>query len=123
MTAQEVETLVLQLLKEYSYQEPDPGSTMGIPWSSKKVGIHVELLEKSRVSPRIERFKLAETYEQILAGSVDCANYWVIAECGDYLEWYDPETNEFGLGQMAADGERLVSIGVRGDLVGVFCAM
>ncbi|MCQ8183745.1 hypothetical protein NP603_21765 [Methylomonas sp. SURF-1] len=123
MTAHEVEQMVLRLLAEYSYQQPEPGSTVGSPWSAEKVGGYVELLKQSLVSPRLERFALAETYEQIRASSTECADFWVVAERGEYLEWYDPATNEFGLGQLAADAKRLVSIGVRGDLVGVFCAM
>lgn len=123
MTTHEVKQMVLRLLAEYSYHLPRPDSTVGSPWSAEKVGGYVELLKHSLVPPRLERFALAETYELIWAGSTECADFWVIAELGEYLEWYDPATNEFGLGQLAADGKRLVSIGVRGDLVGVFCAM
>jgi hypothetical protein len=40
-----------------------------------------------------------------------------------YLEWYDPATGEFGLACHMEESAVPVSIGVRGDLVGVFCAM
>ena len=56
--------------------------------------------------------------------TVEYATYWVIAEEDQYFEWYDPETNEFGLAQRSSLNEdELVSIGVRGDLVGTYCAM
>ncbi len=123
MTQQDIEQMVLRLLAEHSYQQPEPGTTVGTAWSAEKVGAYVDLLKQSLVPPRLERFALAETYEQVQVGSTERADYWVVAERGEYLEWYDPTTNEFGLGQFAADGDDLVSIGVRGDLVGVFCAM
>ena len=37
-------------------------------------------------------------------------------------EWYDRSTGEFGLGVRVEGFAIPVSIGVRGDLVGVFCA-
>lgn len=123
MTPHDIEQLVLCLLSEYNHQPPQPDATVGVPWSAEKVGGYAELLKQALVPPRLERFALAETYEQIQAGSTECASYWVVAERGGYLEWYDPTTNEFGLGQLAGDGDGFVSIGVRGDLVGVFCAM
>ncbi len=83
----------------------------------------MELLKQSLVPPRLESFVLSETYEQVQAKAPVRAEYWVVAERGGYVEWYDPATNEFGLGQASASGDGLVSIGVRGDLVGVFCAM
>lgn len=123
MTSHDIEQMVLRLLTEHSYQPPETKTTVGVPWSAEKVGGYVEQLKQSLVSPRLEQFSLAETYEQIRAGSSESVAYWVVAERGEYMEWYDPATNEFGLGQLAADGKRLISIGVRGDLVGVFCAM
>lgn len=123
MTPLDIEQIVLRLFSEYRYQLPEPGTTVGTPWSAEKVGAYVDLLKQSLVPPRLERFALAETYEQVMAGATERADYWVVAERGEYLEWYDPTTNEFGLAQFAADGDGLVSIGVRGDLVGVFCAM
>lgn len=123
MNPRDIEQMVLRLLSEYSYQPPESGTTAGVPWSAEMVGEYAGLLKQALVPPRLERFALAETYEQIQAGSTECANYWVVAERSGYLEWYDPTTNEFGLGQWAGDRNGLVSIGVRGDLVGVFCAM
>jgi hypothetical protein len=51
------------------------------------------------------------------------ASYWVVAQSPGYIQFYDPITEEFGLAVEATQGKPPVTIGVRGDLVGVFCAM
>jgi hypothetical protein len=75
------------------------------------------------VEPYLQRFELRETYDQARQHGPVFAEFWVVAQSGDYLEWYDPATGEFGLGHRLEDSATPVSIGVRGDLVGVFCAM
>ena len=51
------------------------------------------------------------------------ADYWVVAKSCGYLEWFDPAAGDFGLAHWVSGRPLPVSIGVRGDLVGVFCAM
>lgn len=119
----DIAALVAALIDHHQYEPPALGSTVGVPWSAEKVATHVALLKQSIVPPRLESFVLSETYEQISASTRAIAKYWVVAECEDCVEWYDPSTKEFGLGQRSSDGSGLVSIGVRGDLIGVFCAM
>jgi hypothetical protein len=51
------------------------------------------------------------------------ADYWVVAQSPGYLQFYDQVNAEFGLAVEAASEKSPVTIGVRGDLVGVFCAM
>jgi hypothetical protein len=46
-----------------------------------------------------------------------------VAQSPGYLQFYDPLSGEFGLAVETEPGEQPVTIGVRGDLVGVFCAM
>jgi len=123
LSASDTTKVVAESLARYRYVAPTSGTTVGKPWSAEKEAAYVELLKLSLVPPRLESFVLSETYEQIQANSPARAEYWVIAERGGYVEWYDPVTSEFGLGQAPAKGGGLVSIGVRGDLVGVFCAM
>lgn len=123
LSASNIVKLVSESLTRYRYEPASPGTTIGVPWSAEKEATYVELLKQSLVPPRLESFILAETYEQCTALTPTRADYWIVAERGGYVEWYDPATNEFGLGQMSTKGLGLVSIGVRGDLVGVFCAM
>jgi len=58
----------------------------------------------------------------LLADNPIIAEYWVIADDRNgYLVCFDPDANEFLLAQQF-DNDRLATIGVRGDLVGVFMA-
>jgi hypothetical protein len=121
LSASDISAIVVAEIDHYQPQGSD--STVGVPWSERKVAAHVEMLKQCLVPPRLESFTLAENYEQVTSKVQTNAEYWVVAEHGGYVEWYDPGANEFGLGKPSTNGTSLVSIGVRGDLVGVFCAM
>jgi hypothetical protein len=119
-----VSALVRDTLAGYHYEAPPPGSTIGVPWPAEKVYGYVEKLNAALVKPYLQRFELRETYEQVSHAEPNYAEFWVVAEReGGYLEWYDPGTGEFGLGIRCEGSTIPVSIGVRGDLVGVFGAM
>src|SRR4051794_2792742 len=115
MDRKAVSALVRAMLASYLYELP-PGGTIGVPWSADKESSHVEKLREALVQPYLQRFELRETYEQVGQPEPSYAEFWVVAEAGSYLEWYDPATGEFGLGQRAESGSNPVSIGVRGDL-------
>jgi hypothetical protein len=117
-------SLVRDTLAGYRYESPPPGSTRGVPWSAEKVYAYVERLKAALVPPYLQRFELRETSEQVAQAEPGYAEFWVVAAGhGGYLEWYDPSTGEFGLGIYGEGSGTPVSIGVRGDLLGVFCAM
>ncbi len=84
---------------------------------------YVEKLKEALVEPYPQRFELRETYEQIKQQEPSYKEYWVVAESGTYLEWYDPSTGDFGLGQRLEGSAVPVSIGTRGGLVAAFCAI
>lgn len=118
-----IQELIRVTLAGYRYEPPPPDSTIGVPWSADKVYTYVERLRGCLVEPYLERFELRETYPQCVAAEPAFADYWVVAESAGYLEWFDPAAGEFGLGQRVEGRSVPVSIGVRGDLVGVFCGM
>jgi hypothetical protein len=118
-----IQELIRGTLADYRYEPPPPGTTVGVPWSADKVYSYVERLKGCVVEPYLQRFELRETYAQCTAAEPALADYWVVAESVGYLEWFDPTAKEFGLGQRVEGRSVPVSIGVRGDLVGVFCAM
>ncbi|MBC7854187.1 MAG: hypothetical protein IAF94_12200 [Pirellulaceae bacterium] len=124
MDAETVSLLVSEILASYCFKPTPSGSTVGVPWSAEKVHGYVEQLKKASVKPYRQRFELRETFEQVEQTAPAYADFWVVAE-GDagYVVWYDPANGEFGLGIRAEGNAVPVSIGVRGDLVGVFCAM
>jgi hypothetical protein len=121
--ASEVAALVSQELANYRYEAPPQGSTLGTPWPESKVSAYVEQLRAALVLPRLQTFKLRDTKRDMDAVVPLTASYWVVAQSAGYLQFYDPSTDEFGLAAEAAPGQLPVTIGVRGDLVGVFCAM
>ncbi|MBM4069814.1 MAG: hypothetical protein FJ271_12805 [Planctomycetes bacterium] len=124
MNSESISILVRDTLAGYHYAHPPQGTTIGVPWSREKVDSYVERLKRSLVEPYIQRFELRETYEQVRQVDPSFAELWVVADAGNgYLEWYDPASGEFGLGIQAQGSERPIAIGVRGDLVGVFCAI
>jgi hypothetical protein len=118
-----IQQLIRETLAGYRYEPPPPGSSIGVPWSADKVNAYAERLRGCLVEPYQQRFELRETYPQCVAEKPAFADYWVVAESAGYLEWFDPSAGEFGLGQRVEGRAVPVSIGVRGDLVGVFCAM
>jgi len=118
-----VSDLVRDALVSYCYDATPPGSTKGVPWSAERVKSNIERLKVALVVPYLESFELRESYEQVSQKQKSYAEFWVVAKIGSYLEWYDPGTGEFGLGQRLEGSLIPVSIGVRGDLVRVFCAI
>jgi hypothetical protein len=123
MDSKTIQAFVHETLAEYHAEPPPPGSTVGTPWSAEKVSDYINELRGALVEPYLQRFELRETYEQLAQKEPRFAEYWVVAERGNYLEWYDPSSGEFGLGQHQEGLNIPLSIGVRGDLMGVFCAM
>ena len=118
----EIAKIVANELVQFRHKSVAPGTTIGVPWSEEKVIKYVQKLCCSLVEPYMQKFLLHETHDQAKNQERIYAEYWVVAEEGDYLEWYDPNTKEFGLGRRG-NTDIPVSIGVRGDLVGVYCAI
>ena len=123
MTSNDVANLITAELRDYQYEPPPPGTTLGKPWSSEKVATHLDLLREALVTPYLQKFVLEDTYEQLTAREKQVVEYWVVAEAEFYCEFYDPSANDFGLAEPPVAGHIPHTVGVRGDLVGVFCAM
>ena len=122
MTSEDVQAIVMRELETWRPPEIAPGSTLGVPWDAARYRAEIELLRAALVVPRQQRFALRETYEQVSAAIAPEATYWIVAATPSDLVWFDEVAGEFGLGEPGGAGELPVSIGVRGDLVGVFAA-
>jgi hypothetical protein len=120
-SSEQISALVRQVIAAYRHGPSNEGSTIGTPWPEDRIRLHIAILQQALVTPYRQAFSLRETYGQSQAKKAETAEYWVIAELDGMLEWYDEATGDFGLGQRIA-GQDCVSIGVRGDLIGVFCA-
>ena len=123
MGASEVSALVEKELAAYRYESPPSGSTLGTPWPESKINAYIQQLRAALVAPYLQAFTLRDTKSEIDANIPMTAKYWVVAQSPGYLQFYDQLSGEFGLAVEAAPGQTPVTIGVRGDLVGVFCAM
>ncbi|MEQ8402477.1 MAG: hypothetical protein RH978_15860 [Roseitalea porphyridii] len=122
MSAQQIAALVQAALASFKHEAPPEGSTRGSPWSEARVLSQLAKLKDSLVTPYPQRFVVKDNHEQMTKHPPDEADYWVVAETNDYLEFYDPRTHEFGLADRGTDDALPSTIGVRGDLIGVFCA-
>jgi hypothetical protein len=120
MNSEEISKIIEAELSSYAYEEPEPGTTYGKPWSEEKVLSYIPKLKNALFTPYLQTFRLSECKEHF--ENEVFAEYWVVAKDGGYIQWFDPESNEYGLGTETKEGQ-FVSIGVRGHLVGVYCAM
>jgi hypothetical protein len=120
MNSEELERRLWLEIDTYEY---DPARFVGDAFSPENVQQYIEQLRQCIVTPYVMRFELRETADQIGREKPQYAEYWVVAHGDDeYLEWYDPRFDEYGLA-VRGDSEIPISIGVRGDLVSVFIAM
>ena len=71
----------------------------------------------------MQRFYLKDTAADMWQSPPQTKVYRVIAKSQQFLEFYDPEMQEYGLAMQGCDGALPETIGVRGDIVGVFGAM
>jgi hypothetical protein len=102
-----------------NYELPEPGTTVGIPWSREKVATELARMRTCIVDPYVATFLFHDTIEQINADPQIRKQCWVVAEDGVYRLLLDPDTKDFVLAEKGITGE-WVTIGVRGDPVGTF---
>lgn len=120
MEAAEPEQLVGRQIAEYDYQVPD--GAIGNPFSPEKVERYLDDLRDSLVRPYLQQIELLDTKKQVDAPNPIFAEYWIVADDRNGgLVCFDPDANEFLLAHQL-ENDRVATIGVRGDLVGVFMA-
>ena len=123
MDALAVRALIDQELAAFRYEPPAPGTALGEPWAEEKIRGYIPLLQAALVPPYVLKFRLGDTVEDNRADPPRYAEYWVVAVDTGYIEFYDPGRSEFGLASTYYTDRPPVTIGVRGDLLGVFCAI
>ena len=122
MSSDDVKAMVGQSLSAWQPPNVPAGSTAGVPWSAERYRAQIDLLRAAIIAPYRQRFLLDETYEHATVAEKPQAEYWVVAATRDVLVWFDEVSGEFGLGEPATGHSLPRSIGIRGDLVGSFCA-
>lgn len=100
----------------------EPGTTIGTPWTPERYRAEIERLRRALVKPYEQRFALEETHDPERARAGGEATYWVVAATGKMYLWYDEASAQFGVGEPGREDALPVSLGLRGDIVGSFCA-
>lgn len=118
----------LQSLRELAdeeiaqYEYPSLGNSTGVPWTDERVGVELREMKAAVVSPYWADVELRETWEDIHAEPAIVRKCAVVADDGKgSLVVFDPLDGDLFL-LVVRNGSTLVSIGVRGDLVGCFFA-
>ena len=122
MNSEEVRARVEGDLAAWKAPVVEPRAALGVPWAVDRYVAELAALRAALVTPYVQRFWLDETYKQVASTQKPEADYWVVAATEDTLVWFDETTGEFGLGEPGAGHTLPRSVGVRGDLVGVYCA-
>jgi hypothetical protein len=116
MTPIEVHRRVREEIDGYSFAAPS-ADLIGAPWSHDRIRELIADLESVLVAPRLQQLRNvdrpAEPAYDFWA--------WVVAVEGDFVVFYDPAADDFGLAMTPQDRVP-ETIGVRGDLIGVFGA-
>lgn len=123
LSAEQVAEIVRIDLAAYNVVGSSSRPTRGVPWSEEKVRQSLIDLRACLVTPYLQRFCLKDTTAQMRASPPATMDYWVVAKSQQFLEFYDADKREYGLATGGRDGALPETIGVRGDLVGVFGAM
>ena len=121
MTSEDVQAIVVRELAAWQAPVAEPGETVGIPWTAEQYAPEVERLRASLVTP-YKRFVLRETDDSERRHVVGEAEYWVVAATEEMYLWYDETAGDFGAGEPRPGGALPTSVGLRGDIVGSFCA-
>ena len=123
MTAEQIVEMVRTHLAAYEAAPTPSGLTVGEPWPDTKRRESIVRLNKCLVTPYTQRFHLMDTTAEMRASPPEVATYWVVARSESFLQFYDVERQEYGLATLGREGGLPETIGVRGDLVGVFSAL
>ena len=122
MNSEDVKAIVDRELTAWQPPVVEPGTTVGIPWAPERYRPEIDRLRAALVTPYEQRFELQETDDPERKHVGGEMVYWVVAATGDMYLWYDEATAEFGVGEPGREGALPISIGLRGDIVGAFCA-
>ena len=122
MTSEDVQAIVARALTTWQPPVVKPRATIGVPWTVERYAPEIERLRASLVTPYAQRFELREYDDPERKRVAGEAEYWVVAATSEMYLWYDEATDDFGVGEPGPNGALPTSIGLRGDIVGSFCA-
>ena len=119
MDLETLRSIVENEIENYFY--PSSTSTVGTPWTEERVRAELAVMKSALVSPYWSEVELCDTRQQIDASPALSQTCGVVADdLKGTLLVFDPVENEFMLA--VRHNDKLSTIGVRGDAVGVFMA-
>jgi hypothetical protein len=118
----QIQTHVETELAGYSYSAPPEGTTVGTPWSKHQVAACLERRKEKLVSPRLSLLNVLKSDRREGAPSFS-DEVWVIWEEGDYLVFFDAQSELYGLAAWQSEQTAPTFWGFYGDLVYVLCAV
>ena len=118
MTQPEVQALIKREIEEYEYIEAE--GTLGKPWPEARIRQLVPQLMDALVSPELVMFECRCTWDELHTEPPIRREYWFVARVTEDVVFFDEDAYEFGLASW--NSGKPSTIGVRGDLIGVFGA-
>jgi hypothetical protein len=113
------EAVVERVEREIADYQQRP-ARLGTSRSVERVRAELAALSRALIPPVPGKFAVRDTGSQLTTPEPELATYWVVAEDPDgTVVFYDEALDEFGLAEATPDGD-LETVGVRGDLLGVF---
>jgi hypothetical protein len=93
---------------------------LGTARSGERIRAELAALSRALIPPVPGKFAVRDSGSQLTTPDPALATYWVVAQDPDgTVVFYDESLDEFGLAEATPDGD-LETVGVRGDLLGVF---
>jgi hypothetical protein len=115
----EPESVVERVEREISDYHRRP-ARLGTARSAERVRAELAALARALIPPLPGKFAVRDSGSQLTTPDPELATYWVVAQDPDgTVVFYDEALDEFGLAEATPDGD-LETVGVRGDLLGVF---
>ena len=104
-----------------SYVYTVPEGALGNPLPTDRVQTLMDELKAALVEPYMTSVALRDAFDQCAVDPPTTVQYAIVADDGVNVVFYDDTADEFGLAQRGSSGG-IETIGVRGDVVGVFMA-
>ena len=109
-------------LAAYIHVTPKPGTTVGTPWSAERVAQCIAERKTKFVAPYRSLLRVLQSDRRPEIAGLP-TDVWIVWEDGDFLVFFDPVNEYYGLAAWQPDTDVPTYWGVYGDLVYVLCAV
>lgn len=117
-----VRARVAKELANYACEIGEPGTTVGTPWRGERVAECVEKRRPRLVAPYRSLLRILESDRRPETARLS-SDVWITWEDGNFVVFFDPVSEHFGLAARQTDEDVPTFWGIYGDLVYVLCAI